>query len=134
MPVDEDAVSIACAQAKLLRANVVILYVIQVRRSLPLDADMGGEEDQAEEILQRLQQLGQRLGCRVETDLLHARDAGPAVVGEAVQRGAELAVVGVPFKEKFGEFSVEPRAQYVLVNAPCRVLLVREPLKNPVPS
>ena len=130
--VDHDTVAIACTQAKLLRAHVVILYVIQVRRSLALDADMGGEEDRAEEILYTLQQLARRLGCHVETDLLHARDSGPAIVGEAVRRDAELIVVGVPFKEKFGEFSVEPRAQYVLENAPCRVLLVREPLKTPV--
>jgi nucleotide-binding universal stress UspA family protein len=68
----------------------------------------------------------------VHTDLLQAREAGPAIVSEAVERQAELIVLGVPYKEKFGGFTVEPRALYVLDHAPCRVLLVREPLKQTV--
>jgi hypothetical protein len=36
--------------------------------------------------------------------------------------------MGVPYHEKFGEYCVEPRAQYVLEHAGCRVILAREPL------
>jgi nucleotide-binding universal stress UspA family protein len=68
--------------------------------------------------------------CRVQTELLQAREAGSTIVGEAVEHKSDLIVMGVPYQEKFGDFCVESRAMHVLEHAPCRVLLTREPLKN----
>ncbi len=129
---DEESLRVACAQAKRDRAEIVILYVIEVRRTLPIDADVGKELEQGEHVLDELQRLAQKWGCRVQTDLLQAREAGLAIVNEAIERQADLIAMGVPYKEKFGEFKVEPRALYVLDNAPCRVCLVREPLKKAI--
>ncbi len=134
MPVDEDSLRVACTQAKRDHAEVVLLYVIEVPRALPLDADLAPEVAQGELVLERLRPLCQQLGCRAQTDLIQARDAGPAIVGEATEHQVELIVMGVPYREKYGSFSVEQRALYVLEHAPCRVLLVREPLKSPVPG
>ncbi len=129
---DHDSVRIACTQTKRERSEVQLLYVIEVRRTLPIDADLGPELAQGEKVLEELQEYAQQLGCRVQTDLLQAREAGPAIVGAAVEHQAELIVMGVPYKEKFGTFVVEQRALYVLEHAPCRVVLVREPLKQAV--
>jgi nucleotide-binding universal stress UspA family protein len=129
---DEESLRIACAQAKRDRAEIVVLYVIEVRRALPIDADVGAGLERGERVLEELQRLAQQWGCRVQTDLLQAREAGSAIVNEAVERQADLIAMGVPYKEKFGEFNVEPRALYVLDHAPCRVCLVREPLRNAV--
>ncbi len=129
---DHDSVRVACLQTKRERAEILLLYVIEVRRTLPIDADLGPDLAQGERVLEDLQHLAQPLGCRVQTDLLQAREAGPAIVSEAIENQAELIVMGVPYKEKFGAFVVEPRALYVLQHAPCRVVLVREPLKQTV--
>ncbi len=129
---DVESLRIACAQAKRDRAEILVLYVIEVRRNLPIDADVGSELEQGERVLEELQRLAQQWGCRVQTDLLQAREAGSAIVNEAVERKSDLIAMGVPYKEKFGEFKVEPRALYVLDHAPCRVCLVREPLKSTV--
>lgn len=131
-PTDEESLRIACAQAKRDRAEVLLLYVIEVRRTLPIDADVAPEVEEGERVLEELQRLAQQWGCRVQTDLLQAREAGSAIVNEAVERQADLIAMGVPYKEKFGDFKVEPRALYVLDHAPCRVCLVRAPLKNAV--
>lgn len=130
MRTDEESLRVACAQAKRDRSEIVVLYVIEVRRTLPIDADVGKELEQGERVLDELQRLAQQWGCRVQTDLLQAREAGLAIVNEAVERQADLIAMGVPYKEKFGAFQVEPRALYVLDHAPCRVCLVREPLKK----
>lgn len=130
---DEESLKIACAQAKRDRAEVLLLYVIEVRRALPIDADVGSELEEGERVLEELQKMAQVWGCRVQTDLLQAREAGSAIVNEAVERQVDLIAMGVPYKEKFGDFKVESRALYVLDHAPCRVCLVRAPLKNPVP-
>ncbi len=129
---DEESLRLACVQAKRDRSEIVMLYVIEVRRTLPIDADVGPDLARGESVLEQLQHTAQQWGCRVQTDLLQAREAGPAIVSEAVERQVELIILGVPYKEKFGGFKVEPRALYVLDHAPCRVLLGREPLKQTV--
>ncbi len=129
---DQDALRLACAQAKRDHAEVVVLYVIEVPRNLPIDADVSNELERGERVLEDLLREAQHWGCRVQTDLLQAREAGAAIVGEAVERQVDLIIMGVPYREKFGNFQTEPRALYVLERAPCRVCLVREPLKTPV--
>ncbi len=131
-PTDAESVRLACFQAKRDRSEVVMLYVIEVRRQLPIDADVGPELARGESVLDDLERAAHQWGCRVQTDLLQAREAGPAIVSEAVERQADLIVMGVPYKEKFGGFSMEPRALYVLDHAPCRVTILREPLKQAV--
>ncbi len=131
---DEEALRLACVQAKREHCEVLVLYVIEVRRNLPIDADVGDELERGEQVLEELLRKSQHWGARVETDLLQAREAGPAIVGEAAERQTDLIIMGVPYREKFGNFQTEPRALFVLEHASCRVCLVREPLKTPVPK
>lgn len=133
-PTDKESVSLACALSKRDRAEILILYVIEVRRHLPIDAELNDDLERGEQVLEKVQYYADKIGCRVQTDLLQAREAGAAIVNEAVERGAELIVMGVPYQEKFGEYCVEARAQFVLEHAPCRVILAREPLAETQPK
>ena len=45
---------------------------------------------------------------------------------EAVEWGADLIVMGLPYKRRFGEFNLGKTVPYVLKNATCRVMLFRE--------
>lgn len=128
---DEDAVTLACGISKKDKAEVLLLYVIEVRRQLPIDAEMSEQIQEGEAVLQRILHFADKIGCRVQTDLLQAREAGAAIVNEAVERDAQLIVMGVPYRERFGEYCVETRAQFVLEHAECRVILAREPLPKP---
>ena len=66
---------------------------------------------------------------RLEPVLLQARDVGAAIVDEAAERGADLLVLGVPFRTRFGgEFAIGRTIPYILQNAPCAVWVVREPM------
>jgi nucleotide-binding universal stress UspA family protein len=127
-PTDEEAVALACALGKKDKAEVLLLYVIEVRRNLPIDAELTPEIERGEQVLDRIQRFSSKIGCQVQTDLLQAREAGAAIVNEAVERDAQLIVMGVPYHEKFGEYCVEPRAQFVLDHANCRVIVARAPL------
>ena len=61
--------------------------------------------------------------------LLQARDVGAALVDEAIERDADLLVVGLPYRTKFGgDFAMGRTIPYVLKNAPCAVWVVREPI------
>ncbi len=131
-PTDEESLRLACYFAKRDRALIRALYIIEVRRSLPIDADIPPDAQRAEQVLENIHQMAERIGCHLEADMLQAREAGPAIVGEAAEHQADLIVMGVPYQEKFGDFCVESRALHVLTHAPCRVMLVREPLKHPI--
>lgn len=131
-PTDQEAVMLACALGKKDKIEILLLYVIEVRRNLPIDAELTEEIQQGEHVLEQVHRFSDKLGCRVQTDLLQAREAGAAIVNEAVERDAQLIVMGVPYQERYGEYCVAPRAQYVLEHAACRVILARDPLPNPV--
>ncbi len=123
---DEDALVLACDIIRPAKGKVYVLYVIEVRRSLPLDADVEVENARGEDVLQRMENLGKKLHVDLEAEILRARDAGPAVVQEAVDREVEAIVIGAPYRWHHGVFSLGQTAPYILRNAPCPVLLWRQ--------
>jgi len=125
---DEESIKLACDLAKKSKATVYVVYVIEVKRSLPLDAIIKAEIEKAEKVLTRAEDIATEREYEVETDLVQARDAGPAIVDEAMERDVDLIVIGVTYKKRFGVFSLGRAIPYVLEEAPCRVLLCREPI------
>lgn len=133
-PSTEDAVRLACTLARRSKGCVFLLHVVEVARNLPLDSPEPAQVERGEAVLRRLELIGKEEKCLVETGLLQAREAGPALVEEAVQRQADLVIMGVEYKRRHGEFSLGSTVPYVLKHAPCRVWLSREPIGHRVPS
>jgi nucleotide-binding universal stress UspA family protein len=127
---DTKALKLACDMARPEKGKIFVLYVIEVGRSLPLDAYVSAANARGEAILQRMEELGKQFHGNVEAEILQARDAGPAVVQEAVERQVEAIVMGVPYKQHYGAFSLGRTVPYILKNAPCPVLLWREGLSG----
>ncbi len=126
--VDQEAVRLSCRLAKRVGGKIYVTYVIQVDRSLPLDAEIKAEIDWAEDVLFRAERIAEEEDCDVETDVLQAREIGPAVVDEAIERCVDLIMIGIGYEKKFGEFSLGDTIPYVLKNAPCWVMICREPI------
>lgn len=124
---DEQAIELACLVARKTNARIFGLYVIKVARALPLDADVESSSNAGEQVLARAEKIAAAAGCSIETDLLQSRELGSAVVDEAIERAADLIIIGVLDERKFGEFDLGSTAAYVLENAPCRVWVCREP-------
>ncbi len=125
---DEEAIKLACSLAKKSKAKIYVVYIIQVKRSLPLDAEIEPEIKRAEEVLTRAEDIASEQDYEVETDLLQAREAGPAIVDEAMERNVDLILMGIGYKKRFGVFSLGVAVPHVLKEAPCQVLLYREPI------
>lgn len=123
-PAGEEAMQLACTLASKDNEGVIYaVHIISIGRSLPLDTELETEISKAEEVLARVEKVAQEEGCQIETDLLQARDVGPAIVDEAVERNVDLILIGLSYKTRFGEFSLGEVVPYVLRNAPCRVIL-----------
>ncbi len=122
----DEAIRLACSLAKKTKGKVWAVHVIAVRRSLPLDAEIGPAISEAEEILGHAQGIADEQEYEIETDLLQAREVGPTIVDEAVERKVDLILMGIKYKRRFGQFSLGSVAPYVLENAPCRVILYQQ--------
>jgi nucleotide-binding universal stress UspA family protein len=125
---DAETVKLACDLAKKPKAKIYVVYVIEVKRSLPLDAVIESEIHRAEEALARAEDVASDKDYEVETDLIQGRDAGPAIVDEAMDKEVDLILMGFTYKKRFGVFNLGRVIPYVLEEAPCRVLLYREPM------
>ncbi len=127
--VDAETVRLACRIAKRNGAKLYVVHVIEVNRSLPLGTVLEADVERGEAILDEAEDIARQAGIEIETEMVQARETGPAVVGEAEQWGAELILMGLPYKRRFGEFNLGRTVPFVLKNAACRILLFRERLE-----
>jgi len=118
---------LACVLAKKQKAKIYVVYVIEVERSLPLDALVDSAAEKAEQVLTHAEDVAAEEDCDIETDLLQAREAGLGIVDEAMEREADLIVMGVGYKKPLGIFDLGETISHVLKESPCRVLLYRGP-------
>jgi nucleotide-binding universal stress UspA family protein len=108
------------------RAKIWAVSVVAIKRALPLDAEIDSEIKKAEDVLDRVQNIAEEEEFEVETDILQAREVGPAIVDEAVERGVNLILMGITYKRLFGQFSLGNVVPYVLKNSPCPVILYQQ--------
>jgi len=124
------ALAAACGIARKTRATVHALYVIEVPRSLPIDADMISEGQRGEEVLERAEELAATHDVRLEAELLQARQEAHVILDEAAERGADAIVIGLQYHRPYGRYELGKVATYVLERAPGYVWLIRYPVTD----
>ena len=122
-----EALAQAINVAKRNKGHVVVVHVIEVKRTLPLDAEMVDEAQRGEEILSEAERLADELDFEVSGELLQAREAGHAIVDEALERRVDAIVLGTEYERPLGDFQLSRTTQYVLKHAPCQVWVFRMP-------
>lgn len=122
------ALRAACETARKTKASVSVVYVIEVPRSLPLDADLVADGQRGEEILEQAESLAAQHDVRITGDLLQARQAGHVIIDEAVEQGADAIVIGLAYHRPYGRFELGGLAEYILEHAPGFVWLIRGPM------
>jgi nucleotide-binding universal stress UspA family protein len=131
-PSDERIVSLVADQARHNKAELVAVHVVEVDWTQPLDADIAGRSEEVQRVLDTAESVAERYKMTLDPVLLQARDVGAAIVDEAIERGADLLVLGLPYRKRFGgEFAIGRTIPYILQNAPCAVWVVRDPIEEP---
>jgi nucleotide-binding universal stress UspA family protein len=126
---DERIIRLVVSLARGADVELIAVHVVEIDWTLPLDADVAGQSDEAQRILDMAEAVAEAGKVRIEPVLLQARDVGAALVDEASERGADLLVTGLPYRKRFGgDFAIGRTIPYVLKNAPCAVWVVREPI------
>jgi nucleotide-binding universal stress UspA family protein len=126
---DAEIVRLVADQARHHKAEVIAVHVVEIDWTLPLDADIAGRSEEVQRVLDVAESVAEDFKVTFEPVLLQARDVGAAIVDETIERDADLLVVGLPYRKRFGgEFAIGRTIPYVLQNAPCAVWVVREPI------
>ena len=123
---EEEAVRLAGELLNSSKSRLYILYVIEMERGLPLDAEVGASTAKGEQVLKHMESVAKRFKCKTEAHLLQARQAGGAVIREAVDKKVDAIIIGMPYNQRYGAFSLGETVPYLLKNAPCRVILCRD--------
>lgn len=123
---DGEMIALACDLVRPSKGMVWVLYVIEVPRQLPLDAEIASESAQGERVLQEMERIGKQRKCKIEGEIIQARTLAVAVVDEAVQRSADLIVASASYQEHFGTPSLGEVVPYLLKYSPCRVMIYRD--------
>ena len=90
---------------------------------------IAARSEDAQQILDQAEVTAETLKMRLEPVLLQAREVGAALVDEATERGADILVLALAYKKRFGgDFAIGRTIPYVLKHAPCSVWVVREPM------
>ena len=130
---DDRIVRIVVETARPMKAEIVAIHVVEIDWTLPLDANVADRSESAQRVLDSAEGIAERLRGTLEPVLVQARDVGAAIVDEAVERGADLLIVGLPYRKRFGgDFAIGRTVPYVLKNAPCAVWVVREPMPGEI--
>ncbi len=128
---DARIVRLVAEIARQSKADMTAVHVVEIAWSQPLDADIAGRSESAQQILDLAEAVAEQSKVSLEPVLLQARDVGAALVDEAIERSADLLVVGLPYRTRFGgDFAIGRTIPYVLKNAPCAVWVVREPISE----
>ena len=125
-----DALALACLLSKRNKGTVYAVYVIEVARNLPLDAEMSSEARSGEEVLTESERVAGQVDYKISGELLQARDRGHAIVDEAADRQVDAIVMGIGYERALGEFQIGSAPEYVLTHAPCQVIVYREPVRE----
>jgi nucleotide-binding universal stress UspA family protein len=126
---DARVVRLVAGLAKFAKADLFAVHVVEIDWTLPIDADIAGGSEEAQRVLDLAEAVAEKYKQHMEPILLQARDVGAALVDEATERDADLLVLGLPYRKRFGgDFAIGRTIPYVLKNAPCAVWVVREPM------
>jgi nucleotide-binding universal stress UspA family protein len=124
--VDQDTLRFASNLVRQEHGSICLLYVIEVPREYPVDAELPSAVSKCEGILRDAEEFLKSQKVKVETEMLQSRDAGPAVVQEAQERGVDAVLLGLTYKRRHDSLTLGGVAPYIIEHSQCPVLVYRE--------
>ena len=126
-PTDDLVIDFGCKLARSDKTELLAVYVVEVDWRHDLGDDLENQREQASRVLDLAEGMAEKEKVPMDAQLLQARDAGTALVDEAVALEADAIVMGLPYHVRFGgDFAMGNTIPYVLKSAPCSVFVVRE--------
>jgi nucleotide-binding universal stress UspA family protein len=124
---DEPALRLAALLHRGAEGQVMLLHVIEVPFELQLDAEDPKAIAFADEVLGRAEAFLTEREIEVRTAISQARAAGAAIVDDAVEQRADLIIMGLRYKKRFGGgWDAGRTVPYVMRNSTAPVWALRD--------
>lgn len=88
-----DVIELVCSFQKVAQATIHAVFVIEVPRNLPLDADMPEKVEFARSILNRVSNLAQGYDVVLHTAIVYARSTGEVIVSTASDLNCDVIAI-----------------------------------------
>jgi len=126
-PTDGLVIRLGCELARGRAMELIALHVIEVDWRHDLSEDLASSNATASAVLDLAENIAEQNKVTLRTGLLQAREVGAALVDEAAELAADVMIVGLPYRQRFGgDFAIGDVIPYVFQNASCTVLVARE--------
>ncbi len=127
-PASNHAFEWSCQYARRTHSELLAMYVFEIPMEYSVDSHEGSNYlQEGEEILRQIEKIADAERCRVSAGMIAARNAGPAIVLEAITRKVNLLVLGASYRKASAAVAVGSTTDFVLKNAHCQVVVSREP-------
>jgi APA family basic amino acid/polyamine antiporter len=126
-PIGVEVFATALRLAEELGASIMAVHVVPVPLDEPLDAPLYAEEERAASSLAEAKLLAAEHGVEVDAEVVRARAIGAAVIEQALERDADLIVMGSSPRWRRQSRMFGPTVEYVLRKAPCEVMVIAYP-------
>jgi nucleotide-binding universal stress UspA family protein len=123
MPYSEKGIELACRLGHEQKAELVLTYVLEVPRILPLNARMPEAETKAQEALERAREIVSLHGLGAQTLIERAREAGEGIIRAAKDQGVDAIVLGIRPRLSLGQDLLGRTTDILLRRAPCEVII-----------
>ena len=118
-------VELACRLGQEQKASILLAYLLEVPRTLPLDASMPEEEAKAREALDLAKTIVDLHGLSSTMEMLRARVAGEKIAQVAREEDVDLIVVGMRPGMGLAYETFARTVDVLMRKAPCELLIDR---------
>jgi nucleotide-binding universal stress UspA family protein len=123
---DFSALRLAALLLKDSEGEVALLHVIEVPFERQLDAEDEAALTEANRILDEADTFLRGHDITTRSSTVQARAAGAAIVDDAVEQGADLIIMALPYKQRFGgQWDAGRTVPYVMRNSTAPVWCLR---------
>ncbi len=119
----ERGIELACRLGEEQKAEIYLINVIEVPRTLPLEAPLPAAEAKAKEILEEGESIVNLRGLPSKGEVRRGRVAGEEIIRAAKDWEADLVVMGIRSEIRMAQEILGRTSDLVLRRAPCEVIL-----------
>lgn len=130
MAYSERGVEVACRLGAEQNATIILVYVIEVPRTLPLNAEMKEEDEKAREAIKQAEQLAALHKMRSISLIVRSRSAGEEIIKLAKEQNVDVIVMGIRQHVGLKENILGRTSDIVLRKAPCEVIVDKLPAEE----
>lgn len=120
-----EALQAAIQMAKIQKAEITAIYVLEIPDTVSLNAEMKEQEKLGEEALQKAEAVAREYDCHIECTLVRSRSLDKALLELIDQQGFDLAIINLE-QRAFRKTTVRSnQLERFFTKAPCRVIFCK---------